>query len=87
MTENAIRQFLSPDVIAEILSVTVEDVYELLESGELFGLRVGKRGAWRIEESQLNQYIADGYELAARAARWNQAEMANIPELADGRII
>lgn len=82
-----IRQFLSPDVVAEVLSVTVDEVYELLESGELLGLRVGKRGSWRVEGSHLDQYIADGYELAARAARWNQAEMANIPELADGRII
>jgi excisionase family DNA binding protein len=87
MTDIGAHLFLTPDAVAEILSISVSEVYSLLESGELLGLRVGQRGPWRIEHDQLERFIQDAYAVAARVARWNQAELANIPELADGRII
>lgn len=87
VTENTARKFLRPDDVAEILTVSVDEVYALLNSGELLGIRVGTRGTWRIEAEQLDSFIADAYEFEARAARWRQAEHANITEVADGRIL
>jgi excisionase family DNA binding protein len=87
MTDMGVHTFLTPDTVADILCISVHEVYELLESGELLGMKVGQRGPWRIEHDQLERFIQDGYAVAGQVARWNQAELANIPELADGRII
>lgn len=81
------RQFLTPDTVSELLSVPVGQVYDLLESGELLGIRVGPRGLWRVEQSHLDLYIDHAYAFEQKAARWNEANLANIPEVADGRII
>jgi excisionase family DNA binding protein len=87
VTEIHARRFLSPEDVAEILSVSVDEIYALLTAGELLGIRVGARGQWRIEETQIELFIADAYEFESRAARWRQAEHANITEVADGRIL
>ncbi len=87
MTSEDLRRFLSPDAVAELLDVTVDDVHELIQTGELLAIRVGTRGPWRIEADHLERFIADQYEVARRVALWQQAELANIPELADGRIM
>lgn len=80
-------QFLSPEAVATILSVTVDDVHDLITSGELLAIRVGQYGPWRVDEAQLELFIAHGYETAARMSLWNEASLANIPELSDGRLI
>ena len=65
----------------------MEETYELLNSGEILAIRVGARRLWRVDAAQLDLYISDAYEFQARAARWHEAEHANIPEVADGRIL
>ena len=87
VTEPSLPRFLSPDDVAEILKLDVDEIYELLSSGELIGIRVGVRRQWRIDESQLEAFIVDAYEFEARAARWHQAEHATITEVADGRVL
>ncbi len=87
MTSDELRRFLSPETTAEILDVSIDDVHDLISRGELMAIRVGTRGPWRIESAHLEAFITDQYEHARRAALWQQAELANIPELADGRII
>mgnify|MGYP002655310064 CR=1 FL=1 len=87
MTSEELRRFLSPETTAEILNVSTDDVHDLISRGELLAIRVGSRGPWRIESDHLELFIADQYEHARRSALWEQAELANIPELADGRII
>lgn len=87
MTEIEARRFLSPDAVAEILSISVDDVHELIGRGELLALHIGSRGPWRVEVAQLEMFIADQYEHARRMAVWEQADFANIPELSDGRIL
>ncbi|MEN9751404.1 MAG: hypothetical protein RLZZ600_451 [Actinomycetota bacterium] len=87
MTHSALPHFLTLDVVAETLSITVEDTVSLLESGELLGIQIGSTRSWRVEVSQLELFIQHAYEFQAQAARWNHASFANIPEVADGRII
>ena len=81
------HRFLSPEAVAEILGVTLEQIEELIDSGELLALRVGRHGPWRVDIAVLQQFIDDSYESARRQQMWFEANMANVSELADGRLI
>jgi excisionase family DNA binding protein len=60
-------RFLVVADVAEILAISPRQVLALLNSGELPAIRVGGRGQWRIEASELEGYIARQYE-ATRAS-------------------
>jgi excisionase family DNA binding protein len=62
-------RFLTLADVAEILNVTVRQVYALVRSGELRGIQIGGRGQWRIENDQLEDYIARQYARADHDAR------------------
>ena len=57
-------RFLTLADVAEILNVTVRQVYALVRSGDLRGIQIGGRGQWRIENDQLEDYIARQYARA-----------------------
>lgn len=57
-------RFLTLADVAEILNVTVRQVYALVRSGDLRGIQIGGRGQWRVENDQLEQYIARQYARA-----------------------
>jgi excisionase family DNA binding protein len=76
--------FLSPEAVAELLSVRTDDVLDLLESGELLGIRVGQHGPWRIHDAHVMTFINDGYDKARRELLWNEAALANVVDFADG---
>jgi excisionase family DNA binding protein len=48
--------------VAEMLSISPRQAYGLVHSGELLGIQVGGRGQWRIEASELENYIQRKYE-------------------------
>ena len=52
------EKMLTAGEIAEALRVSVRTVYNLLEAGALRGVRVGR--AWRVPESALQEFIAQG---------------------------
>jgi len=54
-----------PDV-AEVLSTSANQVYALVRSGELPAIKIGGRGQWRVEESELDAYISRMYEQTRR---------------------
>lgn len=54
-------RFLTLPDVAEVLNVTVRQVYALVRSGDLRGIQIGGRGQWRIENSELEDYIARQY--------------------------
>lgn len=45
-----------PEVAAE-LSVSHAQVYALLRTGDLLGIKIGGRGVWRVERGELEAYI------------------------------
>ena len=53
--------------VAEELSVSLSQVYHMVRSGELPAIKVGGRGAWRIERVRLEEYIERKY---AETAQW-----------------
>ncbi|TCI95681.1 helix-turn-helix domain-containing protein [Aeromicrobium sp. IC_218] len=61
MSSAATPRFLTLADVAEVLNVTVRQVYALVRSGDLRGIQIGGRGQWRIESSELEDYIQRQY--------------------------
>lgn len=47
--------------VAEMLSISARQAYALVHSGELPAIQVGGRGQWRIEATELENYIQRKY--------------------------
>ncbi len=54
-------RFLTLADVAEVLNVTVRQVYALVRSGDLRGIQIGGRGQWRVEHVELEDYIQRQY--------------------------
>ena len=54
-------RFLQLADVAETLNISAAQVYALVRSGELPAIKIGGRGQWRVEASQLEDYIARMY--------------------------
>jgi len=54
-------RFLQLADVAEMLSISPRQAYALVNSGELPAIRVGGRGQWRVEGSELENYIQRKY--------------------------
>lgn len=48
--------------IAEILNISAAQAYALVRNGDLPAIKVGGRGQWRVEATELEDYIARMYE-------------------------
>lgn len=57
---NAPRFLLLSDV-AEILNTSSAQVYALVRRGDLLAIKIGGRGQWRVEATQLEEYIQRMY--------------------------
>ncbi len=63
-------RFLPLAEVAEILSVSSAQAYALVRSGDLPAIQVGGRGQWRVETSELEEYIQRMYaQTRARVER------------------
>jgi excisionase family DNA binding protein len=60
------RRFLTLADVAEVLNVSASQVYALVRSGDLRGIKIGGRGQWRVEESELERFIAERYQETER---------------------
>jgi excisionase family DNA binding protein len=60
------RRFLTLADVAEILNISASQAYALVRNGELRAIKVGGRGQWRVEESELDRFVAASYEETAR---------------------
>ena len=81
MNNLATERFLTIVETAELLNVSVSQVYNLVHSGELPAIRVGVKGPWRVAQSVLEQFIAEQYEMTRRGAMWREAAFADVVEL------
>ena len=59
-------RFLLLADVAEILNISVSQVYALVRRKELRGIKIGGRGQWRVEASELEAYIERAYADADR---------------------
>lgn len=56
-----VARFLPLAEVAEVLSVSAAQAYALVRSGELPAIKVGGRGQWRVEATELEDYIQRKY--------------------------
>ncbi len=54
-------RFLTLADVADVLNVTVRQVYALVRAGDLRGIQIGGRGQWRVEAVELEDYIQRQY--------------------------
>ena len=55
------KRFIQLAEVAEILDISSAQAYALVRSGELPAIKVGGRGQWRVEASELEDYIERMY--------------------------
>ena len=55
-------RFLQLADVAEILNISAAQVYALVRNGDLPAIKIGGRGQWRVEASELEGYIARMYD-------------------------
>lgn len=73
------RRFLAIADVADVLSTTPAAVVDLLEAGDLRGVRV--RGAWRVADDEVQAWLDRELELERRRALWRQAQAASVTDL------
>ncbi|MFL0457393.1 helix-turn-helix domain-containing protein [Brachybacterium paraconglomeratum] len=54
-------RFVPLSDVAETLSISASQAYALVRSGELRAIKVGGRGQWRVEVTELESYIERSY--------------------------
>jgi excisionase family DNA binding protein len=58
---NAAPRFLQLADVAEVLNISGAQVYALVRRHELKAIKIGGRGQWRVEASELEAYIQRAY--------------------------
>ena len=53
------EKLLTPEDVAELFAITKETVKKLARTGELKSIRLGKSDAYRFQQSDLEDYIAE----------------------------
>ena len=66
---NATPRFLQLADVAEVLNISGAQVYALVRRRELKAIKVGGRGQWRVEASELEAYIQRAYADAEQFVR------------------
>lgn len=60
------RRFLQLSDVAEILNISAAQTYALVRNGDLPAVKIGGRGQWRVEQTQLEEYIERLYDQTRR---------------------
>ena len=55
-------RFLQLADVAEVLNISAAQAYALVRRGDLKAIKIGGRGQWRVEESELEAYIKRSYD-------------------------
>ena len=55
-------RFLTLTDVAEVLNTSSAQVYALVRRGDLPAIKIGGRGQWRVESTQLEEYIERMYD-------------------------
>lgn len=63
--QGAQPRFLTLTDVGEVLNISSAQTYALVRSGALRAIKVGGRGQWRVESSELESYISRCYEETA----------------------
>jgi excisionase family DNA binding protein len=56
------QRFLTLADVAEVLNISTSQVYALVRNEQLPAIKIGGRGQWRVEASQLEDFIQRMYD-------------------------
>jgi excisionase family DNA binding protein len=76
-------RFLTLTDVAEVLNTSSAQVYALVRRGDLVAIKIGGRGQWRVEATELEAYIQRMYAEARMFIDehpFEDAEEATAPE-------
>ena len=62
-------RFLPLTDVAEVLNVSLSQVKALVRSGDLKGVKIGGRGVWRVENTELEAFIQRMYAQTEESIR------------------
>lgn len=62
-------RFYNLGEVAEVLHISVKQVYALVRRGELPAIKIGGRGQWRVEHAELEKYISAAYRTTRQYIR------------------
>lgn len=66
-------RFITLADVADTLSISAAQAYALVRTGELRAMKVGGRGQWRVETSELEDYIQRAYASTAEYLANNES--------------
>lgn len=66
-------RFLTIEEVCEILAIEKPQAYALVRSGDLRAIKIGGRGQWRVEKSELEAFIDRAYEETEQSIKAEQA--------------
>lgn len=55
------KRFLQLSDVSEVLNISDSQTYALVRSGDLPAIKIGGRGQWRVETSELENFITRLY--------------------------
>lgn len=68
-------RFLTLTDVAETLNVSLSQVKALVRSGDLQGVKLGGRGVWRVETTELEAYIQRMYAQTRESLRHGSGDL------------
>lgn len=77
----AAARFLAPSQVAELLTISVDEVIHLVQEGRLRGAKLGVPARWRVDEASVSTYLEEQVEEARQMSLWAQSQAASFPEL------
>ena len=76
-------RFLTLTDVAEVLNTSSAHVYALVRRKELKAIKIGGRGQWRVEDSELEAFIQRMYDQTDTFIDEHPFEDADLPDPAD----
>jgi excisionase family DNA binding protein len=64
MSDKSLQRFMSLPDVAETLDISLSQVKALVRRGDLVAVKIGGRGQWRVETTELEGYIERLYAQA-----------------------
>jgi excisionase family DNA binding protein len=80
-TSSPNNRFIDPEVVAERLGTSRDEVLSLIDRGEIRGIEVGTPPRLRVDSASVAAYLDDRAEVTRRSALWRQSQEASFPEL------
>ncbi|MGE9808838.1 MULTISPECIES: helix-turn-helix domain-containing protein [unclassified Janibacter] len=69
------KRFIQLSEVSEILDISSAQAYALVRSGDLPAIKVGGRGQWRVEVTELEAYIQRMYAQTKQAVTSDPAAL------------